>query len=71
MNNNIVEEKGWTVTYFPWEDMDGKSRVVGRFKTTKEKDDFLQKIYEPDSGWMEEELSTTCVINDYNYHLER
>ena len=34
---DIIEEKGWTVTYIPWEDIEGKPRVAGRFKTTKEK----------------------------------
>lgn len=66
-----MENKGFTLVYFPWEDMEGKPRVAGRFKTEKEKNDFLQKIYEPDSGWMEEELSTVSVIDDYNYTLPR
>ena len=66
-----AEEKGWTITYYPWEDMEGKPRVVGRFKTTKEKDEFLEKIYKPDSGWMEEELMTLGIHNDYNYVLPR
>ena len=34
---DIIEEKWWTVTYIPWEDIEGKPRVAGRFKTTKEK----------------------------------
>lgn len=68
---SIIEEKGWTVTYIPWEDMEGKPRVVGRFKTTKEKDEFLEKIHKPDSGWMDEELAMIGVINDYNYMLPR
>lgn len=71
MYNNIVEEKGWTVVYLPWEDMEGKPIVAGRFKTTKEKDEYLEKIYQQGSGWVEDELSTVRVINDYNYHLER
>lgn len=66
-----MENKGFTLVYFPWEDMEGKPRVAGRYKTEKEKDDFLLKIYEPDSGWMEEELSTVSVIDDYNYTLPR
>lgn len=65
-----MENKGFTLVYFPWEDMEGKPRVARRYKTEKEKDDFLQKIYEPDSGWMEE-LSTVSVIDDYNYTLPR
>lgn len=66
---SIIEEKGWTVTYIPWEDMEGKPRVAGRFKTTREKDEFLEKIHKPDSGWMDEELTMIGVINDYNYML--
>lgn len=66
-----MDEKGWTVAFFPWEDMEGKLRVAGRFKTTEEKDKFLEKIYSEDSGWMEEELETISVINDYNYLLPR
>lgn len=68
---DIEEEKGWTVTYIPWEDMEGKPRVAGRFKTTKEKDDFLDSLYEEGNGWMEEELATLGIINDYNYMLPR
>lgn len=64
-----MDQKGWTVIYYPWEDLEGKPRVIGRFKTTKEKDDFINKIHKSDSGWMEEELETVSVINDYNYHL--
>lgn len=66
-----MEEKGWTITYIPWEDMEGKPRVAGRFKTTKEKDDFLKSLYERGNGWMEEELATLGIINDYNYMLPR
>ena len=66
-----MEEKGWTITYIPWEDMEGKPRVAGRFKTTKEKDDFLEKIHKPDSGWLDDELAMIGIINDYNYMLPR
>lgn len=66
-----MEEKGWTITYIPWEDMEGKPRVACRFKTTKEKDDFLESLYEGGNGWMEEELATLSIINDYNYMLPR
>lgn len=59
--------EGWTITYFPWQT--GKQTVIGRFKTTKEKDDFLDKIYQPDSGYLEEELMSISVINDINYVL--
>lgn len=62
-----MEEKGWTITYFPWET--GKETVIGRFKTTKEKDDFLEKIYQPNSGWLDEELMSIGIINDFNYMI--
>ena len=62
-------DKGWTIIYYPWGDMEGKPRVAGRVKTTEEKDMFLEKIYKYDSGWLEEELSTISAINDYNYIL--
>ena len=25
---DIIAEKGWTVTYIPWEDMEGRPRAV-------------------------------------------
>lgn len=59
-----MEEKGWTIVYFPWEDMEGKPRVAGRFKTTEEKNKFLDKIYSSDSGWMEEKLSIISIISN-------
>lgn len=65
----FMNENGWTIVYYPWEDDEGKPRVAGRFKTTEEKDKFLEKIYKPDSGWLPEELSTVSPINDYNYML--
>ena len=68
--NNEINEKGWTITYVPWEDILGRPRVAGRFKTTMEKDAFIKEIYKPGSGWMTEELSTICVHNDYNYILK-
>ena len=64
-----MDGNGWTIVYYPWDDLEGKPRVAGRFKTDKEKDEFLEKIYKPDSGWMEEELSTVAVFNDYYYML--
>ena len=60
-------EKGFTIIYLSWDD--GKPRVAGRFKSIEEKNNFLEKIYSSDSGWLEEELSTISVINDYNYLL--
>lgn len=62
-------EKGWTIVFYPWDDLLGKPRVAGRFKTAKEKDDFLNDIYKPDSGWTNEELEMLSIINDYNYML--
>ena len=44
---DIIEEKGWTVTYIPWEDIEGKPRVAGRFKATKEKMNFLERFITP------------------------
>ncbi|MDR1707426.1 MAG: hypothetical protein LBR46_05430 [Prevotella sp.] len=67
----MESSKGFTITFIPWEDMESKERVVGRFKTEKEKDTFLNEINHSDSGWIEEELSTICVINDYNYILSQ
>lgn len=64
-----MEEKGYTIIYFPLDDITGRPRVAGRFKTKKEKDDFLHIIHLSDSGWMDEELMTVSVINDYNYML--
>lgn len=66
-----MKEKGYTVTYFPWDDITGRPRVAGRFMTKEEKDAFLKKISQPDSGWMDEELMTVTVIDDYNYMLPR
>ena len=64
-----MEEKGYTVVFIPWEDDKGKPKVAGRFKTAKEKDDFLKKVHDPNSGWLDEEISSIQVINDYDYDL--
>lgn len=64
-----MEEKGWTIVYIDWEDIKGRFRVAGRFKTTKEKDNFLENLHKDDNGWMEEEFATLSVINDYYYML--
>lgn len=66
-----MDGKGWTITYIPWEDMSGKERVAGRFKTNEEKDKFLDEIHNPNSGWLDEELMTVAIHNDYNYVLPR
>lgn len=63
----IDESKGWTVTFYSWDD--GKPRVAGRFDTTAEKDEFIQSIHKPDSGWTDEELSSVGTINDKYYML--
>lgn len=65
------KDKGYTVVYIPWEDLEGKPRVAGRFKTKEEKDKYIEKIYDKNSGWLDEELSSISVINDYNYILPR
>lgn len=65
------KDKGYTVVYLSWEDLEGKPRVAGRFKTKKEKDEFIENIHRFDSGWLDEELSSILVINDYDYILPR
>lgn len=67
IKNNCTKEDGWTITFYSFDD--GDLRVAGRFKTDKEKDEFLDKIQQPNSGWTEEELSTLSVFNDYFYIL--
>lgn len=66
-----MNKKGWTITFIPWEDDFGRERVYGRYETDEEKDDALKEIYNKDSGWLPEELSTVCVINDINYLLSK
>lgn len=61
----MLIEKGWTITYCNYDDL--KETVAKRCKTTKEKDEFLEKIYSANSGWLPEELQTVCCINNYNY----
>lgn len=63
-------DKGYTIVYVPWDDLDGKTRVLGRYETEEEKDIALSEIYEDGSGWLEEELQMVTVINDYNHRLE-
>lgn len=64
---NSVKDAGCTVTYIDWDT--GKPRVAGRFKTKEEVDKFLEAITADGSGWMDEEISTISVHNDYNYML--
>lgn len=61
------EKRGYTVTFVRWDDC--KECVAGRFKSKKEKDDFLKKIQMSDSGWTNDELETVSVVNDYGYIL--
>lgn len=68
MNDN-KEHKGYTLTYYSWDDGGEKPRVAGRFRTKKEKDEFLDKITQPGSGWLGEEISSICEHPDYNYIL--
>lgn len=65
----MADNNGYTIVYIPWDDMNCKPRVAGRFKTEAEKDAYLESIHKPDAGWIDEELSTITVINDYNYML--
>ena len=67
----MMSNIGWTITFIPWEDIEGLPRVAGRFKTDKEKDEFINRIYQPDSGWTDEELESLSIINDYYYRLPR
>lgn len=62
-----MENNGYTVTYIRWDDC--LEWVAGRFKTKEELDIFLNEINKSGSGWLDEELSTISIINDYNYHL--
>lgn len=66
-----MEGKGWTITYYPWDDDRGLPRVANRFKASeeKEKDEFLESIHKSDSGWLPEELATISIYEDYNYML--
>lgn len=47
-----MAENGWTIIFYPWDDLSGKPRVAGRFKTTKEKDDFF-KWYLQTGFWLD------------------
>lgn len=62
-----MNEKGWTITFIPWEDLRGKERVLRRFKTTEEKDEFMKNIYK--TGLTPEEVSSIRFFNDYNHIL--
>ena len=69
LDGSKIAEKGYTVTYIIWDD--GHGWVAGRFKTEDEKNQFLDKIKRPDSGWTPEELNSVSVINDYNYMMSK
>ena len=62
----VGNDGGYTIAYTRWDDC--KLCVAGRFKPAEEKDAFLNSIYKPDSGWLEEELQS-IEIHDYNYIL--
>lgn len=62
-----MKGSGYTIGYYDIDD--GRPRVAGRFKTEDEKDKFLSKIYQPDSGWLDEELELLFIVPDYNYAL--
>lgn len=64
-----MDGNGFTLVYIPWDNLEGRPRVVGRFKTIKEKNKFLDQIFDVNSGWLPEELGTLCVMDDYNYRL--
>lgn len=64
---DLKNENGYTVTYIPWEDDEGKEVVIGRFTSEHEKDKFLEKIYDDHSGFTLEELSSVSVIDNINY----
>ena len=52
------------------EDIMDQIAVVNSLVPMKEeKDEYIKKIYDINSGWMDEELSSISVINDYNYIL--
>lgn len=63
----MTDNKGWTVAYISWDDC--KPRVAGRFKTTEEKDAFLNEITKPNSGWTDEEIASIHCEPDYSYML--
>lgn len=62
-----MKNDGYTVTYIRWDDC--LEWVAGRFKTKEELDEFLDKIHKPSSGWIDDELMTISIHNDFNYHL--
>lgn len=61
------KEKGFTVTFISWDD--SKPRVAGRFKTGEDLNMFIDSIHKSDSGWLDEELQTITIHEDYNYML--
>lgn len=65
--NQVSDESGWTAVYTDWDD--GKEKVARRFKTSKEKEEFLDNIRKPGCGFLEEEIESLYFVNDYNYML--
>jgi hypothetical protein len=62
-----MNEKGWTITFIPWENLTSRERVLKRLKTTEEKDEFMKNISK--YGLSPEERCTIRIYNDYNYIL--
>ena len=65
----VKQCSGYTITFIPWEDNEGKEVVLGRCKTEEEKNDFIEKLHKIDSGLTDEELSTVSVYNSYYYRI--
>ena len=62
-----MEGKGYTVVFIPWEDMEGREKVIGRFGYKSNKDKFIKEILSGHTGMTLEEINTVTVIDDYNY----
>ena len=41
-----MDGNGFTLVYIPWDDLKGRPRVAGRFKTIEEKNKFLDWLYD-------------------------
>lgn len=44
---DIIEEKGWTVTYIPWEDMKASQEWQEDSKLQRKKMNFLERFINP------------------------
>lgn len=65
----LDETLGYTVIYFPNGDPNSIPVIAGRFKTTKEKDIFLEKLVSEKSKLKESEKRMIIVVNDYDYKI--